>query len=377
MPNTVCIMPWIAIDRNQNNLTSKVALTPCCIYETQEQHHDINSYWNSKEIVKVREEMLSGKKPKGCRKCWQAERNGILSYRQILNKERLDLFKNRLQDVRLDAQPIQVKFTVGNQCNLACRMCLPNLSSGVKKVWDILGIEYQFEKDTVDYTKYILENRKNIQYIDIIGGEPFYHKNTKNLLKELIRTNDNKHITLYICTNATRIDDRLIEILKQFKDVVLSISIDGVGRLQEYIRPGCNWQKFQDNIKYLKEQNIKFQIVPTLSVLSILNLKELEDWCNENNYYLAQPTIVETPDELSPHNLPVQLHSDVPEKYKKFVLAKTITADALNFIRKLDHYWKTNIIDVIPVWQKVFDNLHWQQQQKLEKYNSIAKKYVG
>ena len=182
---------------------------------------------------------------------------------------------------------------------------------------------------------------------------------------------------MYICTNATRIDDRLIEILKQFKDVVLSISIDGVGRLQEYIRPGCNWQKFQDNIKYLKEQNIKFQMVPTLSVLSILNLKELEDWCNENNYYLAQPTIVETPDELSPHNLPVQLHSDVPEKYKKFVLAKTITADALNFIRKLDHYWKTNIIDVIPVWQKVFDNLHWQQQQKLEKYNSIAKKYVG
>ena len=54
----------------------------------------------------------------------------------------------------------------------------------------------------------------------------------QNLLKELIRTNDTKHITLYICTNATRIDDRLIEILKQFKDVVLSISIDGVGRFQ-------------------------------------------------------------------------------------------------------------------------------------------------
>ena len=155
MPNTVCIMPWIAIDRNQNNLTSKVALTPCCIYETQEQHHDINSYWNSKEIVKVREEMLSGKKPKGCRKCWQAERNGILSYRQILNKERLDLFKNRLQDVRLDAQPIQVKFTVGNQCNLACRMCLPNLSSGVKKVWDLLGLEYKFKK--IDFKLLIID----------------------------------------------------------------------------------------------------------------------------------------------------------------------------------------------------------------------------
>ncbi len=63
-------------------------------------------------------------------------------------------------------------------------------------------------------------------------------------------------------------------------------------------------------------------------------------------------------------------------KGKKFILKKP-THDPVNFIKTLDTYWKTNIVDIIPQWKKVFDNLHWKQQQELQKLNDVAKKYAG
>ena len=373
----ICIMPWIAIDRNRNNDTGKTSLTPCCIYEPKTQSTNTETYWNSDEMISLRQQLLDGKRPDGCRICWKNEDNGNESLRQSINDGRLELYQDRLKKTKLDVAPAQVKYTVGIECNLACRMCLPNFSSKVKKVWDILGKEYDMELDNIlNDADYILKNRKNIHYLDIQGGEPFYHKKAKNLLKKLIETKDNEHITLYITTNATRIDPETVNLLKQFKDAVLSISVDSVGKIQEYIRPGCNWELLSNNIKTLKENNISLQVVSTISVLTILNLHELEQWCNDNDIHFAHPGLVEIPHELAPHNLPYQLHEFVPEKYKKFILKKP-THDPVNFIKTLDTYWKTNIVDVIPQWKKVFDNLHWKQQQELQKLNDVAKKYAG
>ena len=153
--------------------------------------------------------------------------------------------------------------------------------------------------------------------MDITGGEPFYHKKAKNLLRELIRTGDNVHITLHITTNATRIDLDTVALIKKFKDVVLTISVDGVGDVQEYIRPGCNWNKLSENIRLLKTNGISLQVASTISVMTILRLPDLEDWCNKNDIFWSHPGLIDKPGELSPHNLPYQLHYLVPEKYKK------------------------------------------------------------
>jgi sulfatase maturation enzyme AslB (radical SAM superfamily) len=224
--------------------------------------------------------------------------------------------------------------------------------------------------------EYILKNRKNIIYIDIRGGEPFYHKRAKNLLKALIATGDNEHITLHITTNATRIDTNTVDLIKKFKDVVLSISMEGVGEVQEYVRPGCNWKKLVANILLLQKNNISMQVVSTLSVLTILRLPELELWCKKNKIFWAQPSLIDKPEELSPHNLPYQLHDMVPEKYKKYIEPKQ-THDPVDFIKQLDKYWNTDIAKVMPEWNKVFDNLHWQDNNKLIELYRIAKKYAG
>ena len=372
----ICILPWIAIDRNRTRRSDKLSLSPCCLYETNECHTSISEYWNNKEIVELRQKMLDGERPSGCRLCWENEDKGLSSLRQNVNKGRLDAFKDRLHKTTLSETPTQIKYTSGNECNLSCRMCLPTFSSRVKKVWQILGKEANTVEDTLLNDKqYILSNRKNLRYLDITGGEPFYNKNVKSLLKELIKSGDNDHITLHIVTNASRIDHSTVHLLKQFEDVVLSISMDGVGAHQEYIRPGSNWKTLFENIQLLKQHQISLQVVSTISVLNIIHLEKLERWCSENHIHWANPALVDNPEELSPHNLPYQLHDRVPEKYRKY-LEKPMTRDPVGFIKELDKYWKTDVAKVMPEWNKVFDSLHWQNTPQLENMHDVAKKYV-
>ena len=371
----ICILPWIAIDRNRHK-TGKVSLSPCCMWKSKNTYTDIKTFWNNEELVNLRKEMLAGKRASGCDLCWKNEDAGIESMRQAVNKGRLERYKNRLSETKLTVAPAQLKFTVGKECNLSCRMCLPQLSSRVQKVWEVLGRKSETEDDSISVNpEYILTNRKHVQFLDIIGGEPFYHKKAKNLLRELIRTRDSNHITVHITTNATRIDLDTIGLLKQFEDVVLSISIDGVGKLQEYIRPGSDWNTLTKNIKLLRQHKISLQTVSTIGVLNILGLQELEDWCQENGIHWAQPGLIERPLELQPHNLPYQLHKFVPEKYKKYITGKA-THDPVNFVRELDRYWKTDITQVIPQWKDVFDNLHWQNIHYLKKIDRETEQYV-
>lgn len=377
VPENLCVMPWIAVDRNRNSKNKITSLTPCCLYEFSDSQTNINEYWNSDEIIRLRKDMQENKRPAGCNKCWKHEDQGVESLRQSINKGRLKQFQHILSETVLTQSPSQIKYTPGTECNLSCRMCLPNFSSRVEKLYDIIGIPYENQKDNLlNNFEYIIQNKQNIRFLDISGGEPFYHKKTKQLLLNLIESGDNKHITLFVTTNATRIDPDTVKLLKKFEDVVLSISLDGVGKVHEYIRPGCNWEQLENNIKLLKRNKISLQIISTISVLTILNLTELEEWCSQNNLHFANPSIVTNPIELAPHNLPYQLHQFVPKKYKNFI-KKEISHDSLNFIKTLDDYWKTDIVEAIPQWKHVVDNLHWRTQKQLNHLNEVAKNYVG
>lgn len=375
----ICILPWIAIDRNRTvtNDAPEVSLTPCCLYEPKGIHTDIGEYWNSDEIIDLRQQMLDGGKPTGCRLCWENEDRGVQSLRQSVNTERLEEYKQRLTSTKLDHKPSQVKYTAGIACNLACRMCLPNFSSKVQKVWEILNKENKMQLDNLLNTSdYIWTNRKHVDFIDITGGEPFFNKNVKKLLQDLIESKDSQHITIHLVTNATRIDLDTIALLKKYKDVVLSISMDGIEDVHEYIRPGCDWDKVTHSIRLLQKHDISLQVVSTISVLNIIHLVKLEEWCAKNNITFANPTMVDNPAELSPHNLPAELHQLVPTKYKQY-LDKEMTDDPINYIRELDTYWKTDITKVMPEWRKIFDDVYWQNNQSMKQMYNTAKRYVG
>lgn len=209
--------------------------------------------------------------------------------------------------------------------------------------------------------------------VKMYGGEPFY-KNKAQYHLNLIK---NKNTKIIIETNGTRVDNETIELLKSFNNLELHIKIDAIGDLQEYIRPGVDWQVIENNLKLLQLNNIKFVITPSLHIFNILNFKELENWCTKNSYHILQAKIINTPVDISPCNLPYQIHSLVPKQFETLLTNRDPKVDALNLINDLDKTWKSSIITVIPAWKQVYDNLHWQQFNSLKKLNNEMEKYVG
>lgn len=348
MSKNLCILPFISIDRNVDN--TDIPIAPCCFYQSNSQHtyNNFEDYWHSDEIVELRSQMLNDQKPKGCWKCYSEESLNKKSMRQSVNDSRLDINKNFL--VKKPNHPIQIKMLAGSSCNLACRMCQSHVSSKVHSVWQKIGrstkLPYQY--DTIA-DEYIRKHADTIQFIDLMGGEPLYHKNILNLLNYLVENNYSKNITLYLTTNGMLIKKQIQDLFKSFKKVVAIFSLDGIDKVHEYIRPGSDWQTIIENMEILRQQsNIDVLVQPTISVLNILRLPDLDKWCEQNSYHQTQQCVVHDPIELNPKQLPLELRPLVSNKYKNFLQNKTYAC--LGFIKQLDAYWNTDIKNIMPEW---------------------------
>ncbi len=80
--NTFCVAPWYSIFVNADK-----KLAPCCKFKKHDyNYNDIKQYFNSKELNKVRQDLLDGIKNENCSKCWSDEDKGGDSLRLISNR---------------------------------------------------------------------------------------------------------------------------------------------------------------------------------------------------------------------------------------------------------------------------------------------------
>lgn len=346
----ICILPFISMDRNPYD--EGLPAGPCCMYQQQQKKiYDFKTYWQSDELKKLRQEFRDNKRPKGCWKCFEMEDKGKKSIRQNANESRLETHKELIDLPDEQLPPMEIKIKVGALCNLACRMCVTNVSSRVNAVYKSIGWEtlepYKYDLDAEEMLKL---HAKTIKYIDVVGGEPFYNKKLLNLLLWLKDNNYSQHMTMYITSNGMFYNTKLVELLKSFKEVVLIISLDGIGKVHEYIRPGCDFAMVENNIQKFRDYGINVLIQSTISILNVLHLEKLDDWCTEKQIHNPQKHIVYDPKQLHPRNLPSALKARVPDGYKKFVTEKP-SDDYKIFLSKLDAYWKTDITEFMPEWE--------------------------
>ena len=131
--------------------------------------------------------------------------------------------------------------------------------------------KYDFESEEI-----IRENAESVRYIDLMGGEPFYNKRIHKLIQWLVDNDHAKNITIYVTTNAMLLNDGLINNLKKFKEVVVIVSLDAVGKKHEYIRPGADWNTIVDNIEKLQRNRLNVIIdilVSDMPSVALYNIK--------------------------------------------------------------------------------------------------------
>jgi len=371
---TTCILPWISLDRNAD--TSNPAFAPCCLYQSQDTpKHDFKEYWNSDELKQIRQQMTEGQKPAGCWKCYNDEDSGQKSMRQSVNESRLSPHIELIGAQDKDLKPLQIKLLSGASCNLACRMCQSHVSSKVHKVWEDIGMPLK-EPYKYDYAseEILRKNAESVRYLDLMGGEPFYHKRIVKLISWLADNKHAQHITVYVTTNGMILNDQLIADLKKFENVVIIVSLDAVGKKHEYIRPGAKWQTIVDNIARLQRNRLNVIIQPVISAINILCLPELMDWCKERKLHITQMSLVHEPSALHPKNLPGALKPLVDKQFSSLINEQS-TNSSIEFIKKLDMYWNTKIYETMPEWKEVYDSNNYTTQ--LEKDHDLYRRTLA
>lgn len=178
--------------------------------------------------------------------------------------------------------PIIIFRTI-NACNLNCKYCYDkknhyNIKKENKKLKEKLP-------NIVNNVNKLLNNKKSSSEFIFHGGEPLLIE--PNTYKELIEQikKDNPNIRFSIQTNGTLISEEFIELFKEY-NVHVGISLDGCNEKQNKYRVDYNgnnsFPKILKSIELLKENNIKFGIIMSLSKESIGSEKELYDFIGKN-----------------------------------------------------------------------------------------------
>jgi len=89
----------------------------------------------------------------------------------------------------------------------------------------------------------------------IKGGEPLYDKRCISFLHKVAELNP--AVRIVIVSNITTITPRMLETLSKLENLELNFSIDGVGKVYEWIR-GFSWNKLHENfMKLITLSNVK------------------------------------------------------------------------------------------------------------------------
>lgn len=317
-PEYFCSAPWAHLCIRPGS-----AVFPCCQFLGWEKapkigDGTIKEIFNHESLKALRKKMLDGEKIEGCQKCYDQDRSGHPSLRAHLNHF------YPLKENSLNATPSMIKtmeIFLGDVCNLKCVMCHPNLSSSWREDFEKLGKKMNPRFHYNPKIEQVMSSLSSLEELKFVGGEPLLAEGRESILKAIPVAN-RKAISLDYNTNATIIpSETLIDLWSQFKSITIWLSIDGLGKINEFVRYPAKWDNVQGVTHFfvsLREKlpNISLKLIFTANPYNIEFAPELEVWMDKSGIGQFVFNPVMDPDFLSPLNLPQEYKTRVIEKLK-------------------------------------------------------------
>lgn len=349
MKNIFCPAPWIQISSSSDGRPKY------CYGANDSNHTSFSDFWFSNKLENIRQEFSKGNYISGCARCIK-EKNLNLNNRQDKffkivenNKENFEeLFNNWKAGVKIYPEELNLRFS--NICNLKCRMCNSGSSNLFRK--EVIKNKELMEFYPTGGNKPATINNKdlklflpNVKRVAITGGEPLVNNEFYKFIDLCIETNTAKNIYLRITTNGTTIPDMLIEKLKQFKNVKILISLDGIENVYEYIRFPNKWSNIDLNKFATLSNSFDLYVDYTLQVYNYLHINKFTNYFNNMGINISYTPVYE-PSWFNVNILPLE----EKEKIRKFKLPMiqnfiTLTDYNLNEINKFKKI--TDIFDKI------------------------------
>ena len=309
---------------------------PCSVIQAGPQwdiqNSSITDTRNNKVWQDLRQSFLDGSMPMSCATCINAERVGASSPRQLNNAylfEHLDIDilaeVQRIIDAGLTANSVYaIDYMPSNYCNYACVMCYSGASSQ-RYTFDIKqGRAVKYEINLVDSD--FFDVVKDVKILGFTGGETILQPEVMRLIDYTIEQGLAKDIIITILTNASHFPNSLVNKFRQFKRVLYTVSIDGVGAVIEYQRRGAQWTTIVENVAKIQASSVHEVVNHVVTAVNILGAMDFVDWCYANNLkYISISHVFQ--EHLGIAAVPPEL--------------KTIALDRLIAGRKRYEHWAT------------------------------------
>lgn len=254
---------------------------PCCAFtsttEWNANNHlsqvDLTTWHNSKQIIKLKDQLEKEIWPDECVKCKNNEKSNNSASVRLGGANAYKNYKRH--DITLEIRP-------GSVCNFACQTCWPSASSRVRDFYRKANLQSNIPivSNSLNNFDFLLPIKDQIKDIVVLGGEPFYDKNCLKFFEWMVPYNFKSNLLIF--TNGSYIDYNFI---KNYPGTLtLVFSMDAVGKPAEYIRYGTEWDVVLENFNRCKQfDNVKLRVNITLSTYNYFYLAELislliSDW---------------------------------------------------------------------------------------------------
>jgi len=403
--DTYCVLPF-----NHLSIDPVGQVRPCCNYNQHhkafpkdqwqflnvQDGHSIAELLNGKAHTELRKDITENKKHTFCDRCWVVEQGGGHSYRQDWNNAFIDSQNREF----LDTVNVEyLEMTLGNKCNIQCRMCNPWSSSlwleDIKKnpelnYWNAEVDNLNFEwYNTPEFDKLLDEIIPTIKHLNMLGGEPLFNQKYYEILQRIVDSGRSHEVSLQFNTNLLALQDKNFDLWKNFKTVSANISCDGVEKVNEYVRYPGKWDKFLRNldkiINWQRElggnDKLILQIHSTMSSLTWLNFGQLLDWCQTLPIVYKFPFVIQVnqPSYMDCIHMPYEIkqkgYNDIMQSIKgkndwqvtnikslaDYVISTERDIDQWETMivetNKLDKVRNSNIFDYVPEFRDYWQNV--------------------
>jgi MoaA/NifB/PqqE/SkfB family radical SAM enzyme len=346
MSTPLCIAPWIGMSVRHDG-----SVRPCCAFQKEVgnlNENKLSEIFLGEEMESLRQSMLSQKAPSGCEFCFKEESEGRISKR-IKVKDHAERKNIHLDFSPLNKDPkhlFHLDLAFSNRCNLTCAMCSSEYSTSWKK------FESKYESQTGEkkslHKRDFLASReqmeeflavsKNIQTLQVLGGEPLLEPLFEEYLIRLAEINPNCQIS--IATNGSHLSEKWIHIFNRFVGGSIDLSIDGTEKTYEYIRgyPFSNLESKLEHLSLLKRK-ITVYIFFTTSLYNFPNIPKFLFWISEIEkkfkHLKFRPLfeqIVSAPPPLSCKLAPIEIRINVANEIRMVQKTLNISNPSLDHL---------------------------------------------
>lgn len=347
-PETLCMAPW-----THTYLSPQTERRLCCASREPAQNFEqyidtaagtgqyipitLDEHWNSEHMRSVRRRMMAGETLPECAVC-----NDKLLNTDVYRSYFWGLFGHKYEqamastdsDGTTTMKPVSWDYRFSNLCNFKCRMCGDMLSSSweteqkrhnmvdwtnPKNNWMRPEIkrqitEFQDTQIEAEFAQAVEEHR--VEEIYWVGGEPLMYEQHWRYMKRIIELGDGPKLYARYNTNLSRVDfngsNLYRDLLENIRDWQICASIDGTGKIGEYIRTGLDYSAWLVNFKQgleIARHRRQMRLDFTLTLPGLFEVERIQQLADELGVdVLAKVIFSFTPDiVMSPLALPRSL----------------------------------------------------------------------